>query len=51
LALHPDVPGIFALNDDSETIVAMAVDPSDGCIGAARSVLNCGSPVLIVFRN
>jgi 6-phosphogluconolactonase (cycloisomerase 2 family) len=50
-ALHPEVQVIYALNEDSDTIVAMAIDPSDGCIGATRSVLNCGSPVCMVFRN
>jgi 6-phosphogluconolactonase len=50
-ALHPRGSFIYALNEDSDNIVTMAIEPGDGSIGAAQAVLACGSPVCMVFRS
>ena len=47
--LSPDGRLLFALNEDSDTIVAFAVDPQTGRLTPAREPVPCGSPVCMVF--
>ena len=49
-ALHPQGHVLYALNEDSHSVVLMPVDPQDGTLGPSRAVLDCGSPVCMVFR-
>jgi 6-phosphogluconolactonase (cycloisomerase 2 family) len=48
-ALHPDGGFVYALNEDSDTVVTLAVNPADGGLGEAVATLRCGSPVCMVF--
>ncbi len=48
--LSPDGRLLFALNEDSDTIVAFDIDES-GRPGAPRPVAACGSPVCMVFSD
>jgi 6-phosphogluconolactonase len=48
VTLSPDGRVLFALNEDSDTIVAFTVDDS-GRLLAPRQVAACGSPVCMVF--
>lgn len=45
----PDGQYVFALNEDSHSIVAMTIDPESRRLSAAGSPVNCGSPVCMVF--
>lgn len=46
--LSPDGRLLFALNEDSDTIVVFDVD-RDGRLAAPRQVATCGSPVCMIF--
>jgi 6-phosphogluconolactonase len=48
-ALHPDGGCVYVLNEDSDTVVTLAVDPADGRLGETVATLRCGSPVCLVF--
>lgn len=47
--LSPDGRLLFALNEDSDTIVAFDVDATSGELASPREVAACGSPVCMVF--
>ncbi|HKW82931.1 MAG TPA: lactonase family protein [Burkholderiaceae bacterium] len=47
--LSPDGRLLFALNEDSDTIVAFDVDAASGALTSPRQVAACGSPVCMVF--
>ncbi len=47
--LSPDGRLLYALNEDSDTIVAFAVDERSGRLGPARPPVPCASPVCMVF--
>lgn len=47
-ALHPEGRMLYALNEDSDSIVAMAV--ADGLLERTVATLRCGRPVCMVFR-
>jgi 6-phosphogluconolactonase len=47
--LTPDGRLLFALNEDSDSIVAFDVDERLGTLGNPRVVADCGSPVCMVF--
>ena len=46
---HPDGHTLYVLNEDSDTIVQIAIDPVRGELGGTRAVLPCASPVCLVF--
>lgn len=48
--LSPDGRLLFALNEDSDSIVAFDVD-TDGSLRAPRQVADCGSPVCMIFAS
>lgn len=48
--LSPDGRLLFALNEDSDCIVAFAVDGERGTLTPTGAVTPCGSPVCLVFR-
>jgi 6-phosphogluconolactonase len=48
-ALHPQGGFLYVLNEDSDTVVTLAVDPIDGQLGETVATLRCGSPVCLVF--
>ncbi len=45
----PDGRFVLVLNEDSDAIVAFAVDPHNGCVTPTGDVTPCGSPVCLVF--
>ncbi|MDF0729235.1 lactonase family protein [Pseudomonas entomophila] len=47
--LTPDQRFLFALNEDSDSIVALAVDPVHGGLSPTGFALSIGSPVCLVF--
>lgn len=47
--LAPNERLLYALNEDSDTIVAFDVDASSGDLDSPRVVAACGSPVCMVF--
>jgi 6-phosphogluconolactonase (cycloisomerase 2 family) len=47
--LSPDGAHLFALNEDSDTIVAFDVNAATGRLTSPRQVAACGSPVCMVF--
>jgi 6-phosphogluconolactonase len=47
--LSPDGRLLFALNEDSDTIVTFVVDPRTGRLTPAREPVPCRSPVCMVF--
>jgi len=47
--LSPDGRLLFALNEDSDSIVALAVDAQSGRLSPAREPVHCASPVCMVF--
>jgi 6-phosphogluconolactonase len=49
-ALSPDGQWMFVLNEDSDSIVSMRVDPSAGRLSDTVATINCGSPVCMVFK-
>ena len=48
-ALAPGGAWMFVLNEDSESIVAFAVDAESGLLDASPQRAGCGSPVCMVF--
>jgi len=40
---------MFVLNEDSDSIVAFAVDAESGLLDASPQRAGCGSPVCMVF--
>jgi 6-phosphogluconolactonase len=48
--LHPHGAALYALNEDSDMIVTIAVEPRQGTLGATRATMNCGSPVCMIFK-
>ena len=49
ITLTPDGRHLYALNEDSDTIVAFAVDREQGTLKPAGREVPCGSPVCMVF--
>lgn len=49
--LSPDGRLLFALNEDSDTIVAFDVAGDSGALSAPHEVARCGSPVCMVFAS
>ena len=49
--LHPDGTALYVLNEDSDSLVTMAVEPQRGMLGAVRATMDCGSPVCMVFKH
>lgn len=49
-ALHPGGRLFYVLNEDSDSVVAMRVDPMGGSLSPAGPTLACGSPVCLIFR-
>lgn len=49
-ALSPDGLWMFILNEDSDSIVSMRVDPSSGRLSDTTTTIECGSPVCMVFK-
>ena len=47
-ALHPSGRWLYVLNEDSDTIVPMAVDAA-GHLTPCAEPLHCGSPVCLTF--
>lgn len=47
--LSPDGQALYALNEDSDLIVAYSVDPATGSLRPHGSQTPCGSPVCMVF--
>ncbi len=47
--LDPDGQWLYALNEDSDTIVRLAVDPVSGHLTPKGEPVACGSPVCMVF--
>jgi 6-phosphogluconolactonase (cycloisomerase 2 family) len=48
--LHPDGTALYVLNEDSDSVVTIAVEPQHGMLGAVRTEMRCGSPVCMVFK-
>ena len=48
---HPAGHCLYALNEDSDSIVAIDIDTADGRLGRTRSTLRCGSPVCMIFSH
>jgi len=51
IALNPNGHLLYALNEDSDTIVSMKIDPGSGALDAASGPVRCGSPVCMVFSH
>jgi 6-phosphogluconolactonase len=49
-ALSPDGLWMLVLNEDSDSIVSMRVDPSSGRLSDTITTIECGSPVCMVFK-
>lgn len=49
-ALAPGGKMLYALNEESDSIVAFSVAPGSGLLAATGQVARCGSPVCLVFR-
>lgn len=49
-ALAPQGAHLYALNEDSDTIVRFDVDRSSGALARTADLTPCGSPVCMVFR-
>ncbi|MNW00025.1 Lactonase, 7-bladed beta-propeller [compost metagenome] len=47
--LTPNERFLFALNEDSDTILSMAVDPQKGGLSKTGFSVSTGSPVCMVF--
>lgn len=47
--VSPDGRYFFALNEDSDTIVAFEVDGATGALTETGQITRCGSPVCMVF--
>ena len=47
---RPSGTVLFVLNEDSGSVVALRVNPSDGRLSPTGAILSCGSPVCMVFR-
>lgn len=47
--IGPDGRWLYTLNEDSDTIVRMAVDPSSGQLTPTGDLLACASPVCMIF--
>lgn len=50
-ALDPTGRFLFAANEESHTIATIAVDQESGRLSALEQVIDCGSPVSIVFKS
>ncbi|HEY1229879.1 MAG TPA: lactonase family protein [Ramlibacter sp.] len=50
-ALAPHGAHLYALNEDSDSIVRFDVDRSSGALARTADVTRCGSPVCMVFRS
>ncbi len=48
--LHPDGTVLYVLNEDSDSVVTIAVESQRGMLGATRATMGCGSPVCMVFK-
>ncbi len=48
-ALHPGGRSLYVLNEDSDEIVVIDVNPTDGNLGRTLGSLHCGSPVCLAF--
>lgn len=48
-ALHPEGHVLYALNEDSDAIVVIERNATDGSLGRTLGSLACGSPVCLVF--
>jgi 6-phosphogluconolactonase len=49
-ALHSAGHWLYALNEDSDSVVTLHVHPTNGTLAPAGPVLPCGSPVCIIFK-
>lgn len=49
ITLHPGGHCLYALNEDSDTVVTIAVDHEHGLLGPSMSTMKAGSPVCMVF--
>ena len=47
--MSPDGRFLFALNEDSDTLVRFRVNPQDGALARDGYELRVGSPVCMVF--